>query len=68
MNTLPTPQNENIQLTAELPEEMVMAQKDLIQWITRKCEIEMKDCDDLKEAYLHAKAKKWKQQSPNFLT
>lgn len=51
---------EDVKLTAVLPQEMITAQRDLLTWAEQKLEIETKEAEELHQAYLHAKERKWK--------
>lgn len=50
----------DLQLTATLPNEMMVAQNHLIQWCDGKMASLRLECDELKAAYEHAKKNKWK--------
>lgn len=51
---------EDVALTAMLPQDMVVAQQQLIAWVTNKIAIEKADVFELREAADHAKKNKWK--------
>lgn len=50
----------DIELTATLPHEMIVAQQKLITWCDGKIQIIRAESVELKEAYEHAKQQKWK--------
>lgn len=50
----------DVQLTATLPQEMVTAQIQLIDWCINKISIERADSEELRLATEHAKKSKWK--------
>ena len=54
---------DNIAVTAEQPEEMVVAQKNLVDWAIKKVELEAAEMRELEGAYLHAKERKWKHST-----
>lgn len=58
--TLIAPSAEDIQLTATLPHDMVVAQKQLIAWCEKKIEVVNSETEDLRAAAEHAKLMKWK--------
>lgn len=50
----------DLELTATLPHEMIVAQQKLITWCDGKIQIIRAESNELKEAYEHAKRQKWK--------
>jgi len=56
------PIQSDIQLTAMLPHEMVVAQQELISWCEKKVAVETTDRDELKQSYEYAKSHKWRWQ------
>lgn len=50
----------DIELTASMPQEMVLAQQQLIDWCDHKIKSVQFDSNELKESYEHAKANGWK--------
>ncbi len=51
---------QDIELTATVPNDMVVAQKQLVSWCDKKLVILNHEATELKEAYEHAKKMKWK--------
>lgn len=50
----------NLQLTALVPSEMISAQSNLIQWCKNKLDALINESNELKLAFEHAKKSKWK--------
>jgi len=54
------PSVDDLALTATHPQDMIVAQNQLIQWCDKKIMVESADCEELRQSYERARKMKWK--------